>query len=129
MPLPSPNTPDLSALGNMSVNNPMLQVASTSHLATSTPFHADLNLSSVILDHVAMNQSSTQPVSIPAPQLSNLDKGELCLPLPSKSGEVNLPKEVKVEQVICTNHRLDLELPLNYNHHKLHSTEVEVEVA
>ena len=56
LPLPSPNTPDLSALAN-------------------------LNLSRVILDHVAMNQSTTTPpASVPAPQLSNLDKGELCVP-------------------------------------------------
>ena len=103
----------------------MLHVASTSHLATSTPFNADLNLSSVILDHIAMNQSSTTPTSIPAPQLSNLDQGELCLPPPSKSCKVTLPKELTVQQVICTNHRLDLDLPLNY---QLHSSETTVEV-
>merc|ERR1719193_2781852 len=80
LPLPSPNTPDLSAMANLSnfTNNPnMLQVASTSHLATSTPFHADLNLSSVILDHVALNQSANPAPPIPAPQVSNLGMVEL----------------------------------------------------
>ena len=93
-----------------------MQIASTSHLATSTPFHADLNLSSVILDHVAMNQSATPPASVPAAHVSHLGKGELCLP-PSKSCQVTLSKELKVEQVLCTNHRLDLEIPLSYQLH------------
>ena len=71
-----------------------------------------------------MNQSTTITVPV-APQLSNLDKGELCLPPPSKTCEVTLPKELKVDQVICTNHRLNLDLPLSY---QLHSSETTVEV-
>ena len=39
---------------------------------------------------------------------------------------MTLPKEVKAEQMICTNHRLNLALPLNYQ--LLHSAEVDVEV-
>ena len=90
-----------------------MQVASTSHLATSTPFHADLNLSSVILDHVALNQSANPAPQIPAPQVSNLGMVELHLP-PSKAREVSIPKEVNLDQVTCTNHQLRLDLPLTY---------------
>ena len=99
----------------------MMQVASTSHLATSTPFHADLNLSSVILDHVALNQSANPAPPIPAPQVSNLGMVELHLP-PSKASEVSIPEEVNVDQVTCTNHQLCLDLPLTYQLQSLEAT-------
>lgn len=67
-PIDLTSTPPQSELAklldNVAVNSPSIQLASASHLTTSTPFHPGLNLSSVILNHL-VNSPAISPLTNP----------------------------------------------------------------
>ena len=112
----TPNT-DLSALlaGVRRTASPQIQHAATSHLTTSTPFHADLNLSTVILDHLTHNTSISPLVVGEAACRPTATKvsvgGELCLP---PAPPVTLAEEWAAPSVYCTHCRHALDLPLHH---------------
>ena len=124
----TPHAGDLSRL-LAAACSPGLRIAAASHLATSTPFHADMNLSSVILDHLTHNQSisplvvpDTSHLLPPALDLSTIDPGLLvtsglqqelslsCAAAPS----VRLSPDWTLEAVHCSHTPLSLAVPLHH---------------
>ena len=69
---------DLSKLLD-STATPSLRLTTTSHLTTSTPYHNNLNLSTVILDHVTKTLSYSHLINIDKTiSPTNLDVSSIC---------------------------------------------------
>merc|ERR1719209_2235384 len=127
---PEPGT-DLSQLLD-SVETPSFHLASSNHLTTSTPFHNGLNLSTVILDHVAqqrqsvspfnhpntsihsvkMSNSTTSPaLSVAKPILNSPDE----LALPVNHPVINLSSDWTHNSVVSTYSKISVPVPIQHN--------------